>query len=147
METKISNKIKIRNISPIKRNKEEPNNNLNTITSNKSTNYDTKAKTNLNSMNGTKNNTIGVTSLHRTQYPKNINEYKHLMNNFQMNQADLDWTLYLRTYKPNNKFLTKFNPGTFNQPTFYEDDFSKYRKAILDACGMVERIKESDTDD
>ena len=46
METKISNKIKIRNISPIKRNKEEPNNNLNTITSNKSTNYDTKAKTN-----------------------------------------------------------------------------------------------------
>ena len=27
-----------------------------------------------------------------------------------------------------------------------EDDFSKYRKAILDACGMVERIKESDTD-
>ena len=28
-----------------------------------------------------------------------------------------------------------------------EDDFSKYRKAILDACGMVERIKESDTDD
>ena len=28
-----------------------------------------------------------------------------------------------------------------------EDDFAKYRKAILDACGMVERIKESDTDD
>ena len=28
-----------------------------------------------------------------------------------------------------------------------EDDFSKYRKAILDACGMVERIKESDAND
>lgn len=28
-----------------------------------------------------------------------------------------------------------------------ESDFSKYRKAILDACGMVERIKESDTHD
>ena len=25
-----------------------------------------------------------------------------------------------------------------------EDDFSKYRKAILDACGMVKLIKESD---
>lgn len=24
-----------------------------------------------------------------------------------------------------------------------EDDFKKYRKAILDACGMMERIKES----
>jgi hypothetical protein len=27
-----------------------------------------------------------------------------------------------------------------------EDDFSKYRKAILDACGMVKLIKESDCD-
>ena len=27
-----------------------------------------------------------------------------------------------------------------------EDDFKKYRKAVLDACGMVERIKESDSD-
>jgi hypothetical protein len=26
-----------------------------------------------------------------------------------------------------------------------ENDFQKYRKAILDACGMVEFIKESDT--
>ena len=25
-----------------------------------------------------------------------------------------------------------------------EDDFKKYRKAILDACGAVKRIKESD---
>ena len=28
-----------------------------------------------------------------------------------------------------------------------ESDFAKYRKAILDACGMVERIKESDAHD
>ena len=27
-----------------------------------------------------------------------------------------------------------------------ENDYKKYRKAILDACGMVERIKESDFD-
>ena len=27
-----------------------------------------------------------------------------------------------------------------------ENDYQKYRKAILDACGLVERIKESDTD-
>lgn len=26
----------------------------------------------------------------------------------------------------------------------HEDNFKKYRKAILDACGMVELIKESD---
>lgn len=28
-----------------------------------------------------------------------------------------------------------------------EDDFKKYRKAILDACGAVQLIKESDSDD
>lgn len=27
-----------------------------------------------------------------------------------------------------------------------ENDYRKYRKAILDACGLVERIKESDPD-
>ena len=27
-----------------------------------------------------------------------------------------------------------------------EDNAQKYRKAILDACGMVKRIRESDTD-
>ena len=26
----------------------------------------------------------------------------------------------------------------------YETEFAKYRKAILDACGLVDRIKESD---
>lgn len=29
----------------------------------------------------------------------------------------------------------------------HEDDFKKYRKAILDACGMVKFIKESDSND
>lgn len=28
-----------------------------------------------------------------------------------------------------------------------ENDFKKYRKAILDACGIVQRIKESDCND
>ena len=28
-----------------------------------------------------------------------------------------------------------------------ENDFSKYRKAVLDACGLVELIKESDAPD
>ena len=28
-----------------------------------------------------------------------------------------------------------------------EDDLKEYRKAILDACGAVKLIKESDTDD
>ena len=28
-----------------------------------------------------------------------------------------------------------------------ENDFAKYRKAVLDACGMVERIRESDAHD
>ena len=53
--------------------------------------------------------------------------------------------------------LTGFNKITGSQPETItiislveyarcEDDFEKYRKAILDACGMVKLIKESDVD-
>ena len=54
------------------------------------------------------------------------------------------------------QLLKGFNELTGHQPEVIsimslveyargENDFQKYRKAILDACGMVEFIKESDT--
>ena len=53
--------------------------------------------------------------------------------------------------------LTGFNKITGSQPVTItiislleyarqEKEFNKYRKAILDACGMVKLIKESDVD-
>ena len=53
------------------------------------------------------------------------------------------------------QLLKGFNKVSGNQPEMVSiiskiayardvEDFSEYRKAILDACGMVDRIKESD---
>jgi hypothetical protein len=53
------------------------------------------------------------------------------------------------------QLLKGFNKISGNQPEMVSiiskvayardvEDFDEYRKAILDACGMVERIKESD---
>ena len=53
------------------------------------------------------------------------------------------------------QLLKGFNKVSGNQPEMVSiiskiayardvEDFNDYRKAILDACGMVERIKESD---
>lgn len=53
------------------------------------------------------------------------------------------------------QLLKGFNKVSGNQPEMVSiiskiayardaEDFDEYRKAILDACGMVERIKESD---
>ena len=55
------------------------------------------------------------------------------------------------------QLLKGFNKISGNQPEMVSiiskiayardvEDFDEYRKAILDACGMVERIKESDFD-
>ena len=55
------------------------------------------------------------------------------------------------------QLLKGFNKISGNQPETVSiiskiayardvEDFSDYRKAILDACAMVERIKESDSD-
>ena len=71
-------------------------------------------------------------------------------------------------YVPNSKYLDNyfqsvlqllkgFNKVSGNQPEMVSiiskiayareaKDFQDYRKAILDACGLVERIKESESD-
>ena len=43
-------------------------------------------------------------------YPKNINEYVHLLKNHAFTQGDLDWTLELRDEKKKNgKFQKKYH--------------------------------------
>lgn len=56
------------------------------------------------------------------------------------------------------QLLKGFNEISGNQPEVISiiskiayarkvEDFKEYRKAVLDACGLVERIKESDSND
>ena len=58
-------------------------------------------------------------------YPKNINEYVHLLKNHAFTQGDLDWTLELRDDKKKWKISKEIS---FNPPTFYENDFENFAR-------------------
>lgn len=62
----------------------------------------------------------------KLKYPKNINEYRHIMANFQIVHADLNWILDLRTNKELSKYKKNNSPHMW-PPSFYEDDLNKYR--------------------
>ena len=127
METKIPKGKKIREISPIKSSKDYlHSNNKETIDTNKSTNYQSTNRLSNHSLIKTTKNTNLITTNIKPKIPKNINEYKHLMNNFQLSQADLDWTLDLRTYMDSKTH--RMNQTNFNPPSFYETDLNKYKR-------------------
>ena len=57
--------------------------------------------------------------------PKNINEFRHVMQNFSCSVPEVEYILHLRRYSksPNIK-LNHLE----NVPSFYEKDFEKYKK-------------------
>ena len=59
-------------------------------------------------------------------YPKNINEYVHLLKNHAFTQGDLDWTLELRDEKKKKWKIPK--EISFNAPSFYDNDFENYAR-------------------
>ena len=58
-------------------------------------------------------------------YPKNINEYKHLLNNHMFTQGDLDWTLDLRNEKKTFNIRKEIS---VNPPSFYDEDLDNFKK-------------------
>lgn len=61
--------------------------------------------------------------------PKNINEYRYMIENFHIRDTDIDWIFELRGYAKKNNFKSLKNVSV-NQPSFYHDDFEKYRKKV-----------------
>ena len=61
--------------------------------------------------------------------PKNIQEYRHIIDTFQSRDSDVEWIFELRGYNKKNNFMNLKNVSV-NQPSFYQDDFEKYRKKI-----------------
>ena len=99
---KNSMKQNIKDISAIKSNEQAK--------SMTKTTYDTsKSMKNSNTINfdplKTKNSKIESAVI----YPKNINEYVHLLKNHAFTQGDLDWTLELRDDKKNGKYQKKYH--------------------------------------
>lgn len=65
--------------------------------------------------------------LEHIKYPKNINEYRHIMSNFQTVEAEMAWVLDLRTYADKIEYTGLKNSC---QPKFYDDDLAKYKKSV-----------------
>lgn len=124
-----------RNISPIRRNKDE--------SINPSLNHTHTMKLGKTSpmqltttLSTTSNKYKTFSPLSDVKYPKNINEYIHLIETRNLAQSDLDWTLDLRTYKKQNTQPTSHPEIITSPPSFYEDDFMKF-KTCKNKCRLM----------
>lgn len=72
--------------------------------------------------------------------PYKESSYEHLDNYFVSVLQQLNGFNKISGFQP--EVLTIISLIAYARET---EDFQEYRKAILDACGMVERIKESDS--
>ena len=95
------------------------------------TTNDTSKSNGKHSINYNPSNTHSTKYIKDVVYPKNINEYKHLLTNYMFTQGDLDWTLDLRNEKKIDKITKDI---TLSPPSFYDKDlenFKKKKKIIL----------------
>ena len=60
-------------------------------------------------------------------FPKNANEFRHIIEDIKCSRADVEFMFELRRHKKINN-LEKIH-GT--EPTFYNDDLTKYRKRMI----------------
>lgn len=62
------------------------------------------------------------------KFPKNVNEFRHIMDDVNCCVPDIEYMLDLRRHKN----ISKIEKNTIlNSPGFYEDDLQKYKKKLL----------------
>jgi hypothetical protein len=61
------------------------------------------------------------------KFPKNVNEFRHIMDDVNCCRADIEFMLELRRQK---KFLSK-EKHSLGEPQFYQDDLEKYKTKIF----------------
>ena len=62
------------------------------------------------------------------KFPKNVNEFRHIMDNVNCCRADIEFMLDLRRPR---KFLSKDKSSTLGEPQFYQEDLNKYRNKTM----------------
>ena len=62
------------------------------------------------------------------KFPKNVNEFRHIMDDVNCCRADIEFMLELRRQK---KILTKEKQSSIGEPPFYQEDLEKYRTKIV----------------
>jgi hypothetical protein len=73
---------------------------------------------------------------HQNQYkksnnrlPKNLNEYRQIIDTLLSRDSDVEWIFDLRGYQKKKNFMN-LKTTSINQPSFYNDDFDKYKKKV-----------------
>ena len=60
-------------------------------------------------------------------FPKNANEYRHLIDDIKSGKSDIEFMLELRRYND----IQNIDKITSSEPSFYQNDFNKYRDRII----------------
>ena len=61
---------------------------------------------------------------HEFNLPKNVNEYRNVIEQYSSQESDLEWILMLRRHQPIKTIQKEINA---NPPNFYNKDYEKYR--------------------
>lgn len=59
-------------------------------------------------------------------FPKNVNQFRHILEDIKCCGADIEFMLQLRRYKQ----IKNLEKANLNEPSFYQDDLTKYRNRI-----------------
>ena len=62
------------------------------------------------------------------KFPKNVNEFRHIMDDVNCCRADIEFMLELRRPR---KFLSIDKNTNLGEPQFYQDDLTKYRNKTI----------------
>lgn len=62
------------------------------------------------------------------KFPKNVNEFRHIMDDINCCRADIEFMLELRRPK---KFQSKDKSSSIGEPPFYRDDLTKYKTRFI----------------
>ena len=67
--------------------------------------------------------------------PKNVNQYRHIIECYYSRESDLEWMLKLRRHK---KIKNIQKEPTTNPPNFYNEDYEKYLLCMFKGFGHEE---------
>ena len=73
------------------------------------------------------NHVLNTKPQNPNKFPKNVNEFRHIMDDVNCCRADIEFMLELRRPK---KFLSVDKSSTLGEPQFYQDDLNKYKNKI-----------------
>ena len=80
--------------------------------------------------NNSKTNPLQTSNKDKLQIsmPKNVNQFRQLLNSPLLKETDIDWILRLRSYKKNTNRVQL--TSVLYPPNFYEIDLAKYKKKL-----------------